>query len=176
VSSPDSLEDALSPDAGTRLPHGSLFTTERRTAIIAHIREGAQRYCAAERVGIGERTIRRWTAKGRDNIDSHDRDGMEVDAYGEFYVALLEAESTYNAKLLGIVTSAALTDKDVKAAQWLLERRQAKRYGSRALVGIERTDHDDEPVDLGDAILEKLDDLATKAAALESDEEDDGAE
>jgi hypothetical protein len=142
----------------------SVFTAARVGQFLAHVREGLWRETAAPMAGIGDRTLRRWVAKGREEIERADKLASTqrtekiptLGRFGSFVVELLAAEAAAEAQALGIVleiqrgrgpdiehpdgtiTPGPLLDPaaSLKAATWWLERRNNLRYGR----GSQRTD------------------------------------
>ena len=122
------------------------------------------RETAAPLSGIGDRTLRRWAAKGRDEIEKADKSAAaartetipKLGRYGQFLVDLLAAEAEVEASAIGVVLEIAnsrapdIVNEDgtttrgefldpsasLRAATWFLERRNNLRYGR----GSQRTD------------------------------------
>ena len=136
-----------------------------RRVILRALRDGAKHYHAAELAGVDERTLKRWLAAGRANIeavDLHDAgEGpeAELDDFGEFYLAVAEVRGRADQPAVRCIVR-AIERGDVKAAQWWLERRRPAEYGQLVRSGRATVDelgdlHDDEQSD-GEAILEAL--------------------
>jgi len=143
---------------------GTAFTASRVGQLLAHVRQGMWRETAAPLSGIGDRTLRRWAAKGRDEIEKADKSAAaartetipKLGRYGQFLVDLLAAEAEVEASAIGVVLEIANSrEPDVenedgtttrggfldpsaslRAATWFLERRNNLRYGR----GSQRTD------------------------------------
>ncbi len=112
--------------------------------IVEHVRSGLFRYNAAALVGVGERALQGWVARGRLNLDEIERaaqldadgDLPEIDRFGRFVVALEAAEAEAEAKVLGVVEQLATKCEDpatrLRAAIWYLERKAPRTYGRGA--------------------------------------------
>lgn len=98
-----------------------------RGVIVASLRRGITRQCAAELVGITDRTLRNWVRRGRET-------GREP--YASFAVEVAQAEANVEQALTGSILRAALEKHDWRAAQlWLERRREAWR--PRTHVNVE---------------------------------------
>lgn len=133
------------------------LTPELQKKICDAIRLGNFRDIAAEYVGVSERTMRYWTARGRD-----DEDG----AYVDFLRAVVQAEREAEVKMVNIVTLAAT--EDARHAHWWLERKCHERWGRKDRIAV--TGKDDGPIQTNVTVthadLTKLTD--DELAALES--------
>lgn len=119
------------------------WSPQTRAKILGSVREGVFLYNAAAIAGIGESTLRRWIAKGREELQAWEEWSEAVDdgegsgepepritAWGTFALAVAEAEGTAEATAIRRIVSAGL--EDWRAAAWYLERKNARRYGSFA--------------------------------------------
>lgn len=101
---------------GSKGGRPSVLTPETQEKILAALRCGVSRAAAATRAGVGPRTLREWMAREDD-----------VEPYASFRVAVEEAESACEARLVAVVFKAALEDPN--QARWLLERRFRASWG-----------------------------------------------
>lgn len=146
---------------GRLLAHGCAFTSEIAEAIVGHLEGGDTRKIAAGRVGIGERTLQRWIARGRDNLEMVDASAddelgnpVEVDAYGAFLQRVISAESTKRSEILSKIDKQVADDW--RAGAWLLERVDGREFGRGLKVeGIVR-DEDGEEHSAADVLLDRL--------------------
>lgn len=147
----------------------SKFTAARAAQVVAHVRGGLFRYVAAELVGVSERTLDNWTAKGKDNLLAIDREADDpdhegprtrVDRFGRFLGDMLAAEAEAEARVLGVVHELATDCSDpavkLRAATWYLERKKALRYGRAALRVDIGTGAPGDGEDVIDVVLGKL--------------------
>lgn len=121
----------------------SKFSTVKAAKIIDALKEGMFRVHAAQLVGVSERTMKRWVARGRDNLreiddwqdlaDAGESEGPEpkLNRWGKFVIDVSIAEAAAERDALLAVQSAGA--EDWRAAAWYLERKHARRYGSAAL-------------------------------------------
>lgn len=102
------------PTALTREVHEMLVRLLRRGAYITH---------AAPAVGVGPRTVMKWLAIGRRDIEEG-RDSIHADLASDVEAARNEA-----AVHMTEVVYEAAKNRDVKAAQWYLERVHPNEFG-----------------------------------------------
>lgn len=150
----------------------SKWNAQTRAKIIAALKRGVFRYNAAAIARVGESTLRRWLAVGREELEAieqwaelHDAgtlpEGDEgepaLTAWGEFALAVAEAEGTAEADMLRLIKKHA--KGEWRAAAWILERKNPKRYGSAA-TREDTPDEDgwleDETLDMESMILEAV--------------------
>lgn len=96
------------------------MTQEVHDLICEAIRNGNYRETAAEWVGVPMRTFFNWLRRGRKEPNS---------IFGRFLQAIQEAESAAEMKMVELVCKSALSD--ARHAQWWLERKFPKRWGSQ---------------------------------------------
>jgi hypothetical protein len=108
------------------------MTDEIRETILSGIRIGTGEYRAAQLAGISPQTYRRYLRQGEADMD----EGRRTKA-AEFVGAVRHAVAHIGKLMEGSVVRAALHDRDVKAAQWWLERRLPEEYGRRDTIAIE---------------------------------------
>ncbi len=105
--------------------------------IIAALNGGSHLGDAAERAGVGKRTLTRWLERGR-----RYRDALPTDSTTEsdkpFYELLLDVEKTVasvrirmSARILAAADGTADKPGDWRAAAWYLERSQPEVWGRR---------------------------------------------
>lgn len=87
------------------------LTPDRYQSILADLRKGNTRACAAMRAGIGERTLATWMAKGK----------RGEEPYVAFSAGVKKAERDAERRMVGIIRRAARTTWT--AAAWWLERK-----------------------------------------------------
>ncbi len=93
------------------------FDEERRQKFFKLLERGNFREVAAAAVGITNRTLRRWLKAAAEGDER----------YQQFADDLEESEAKAEALLVEIIRIAA-HNHNVQAAQWILERRGAKRW------------------------------------------------
>jgi transposase-like protein len=115
----------------------SKFKTPIIDAILEQLRMGATYQIACAKVGIGEKTLYRWLARGREQTRGQYRDFVEA-------VSMANAEGAGAA--LRCIQTESLTNW--KCAAWLLERRYNYRRDSKIheQMTIEQTANDDKPL------------------------------
>lgn len=162
----------------------SKFNERNRDLILENIAAGAWRNQAAAIAGVGERTLKRWTSRGRENLTAVEAfelgetdEQVELDDYGLFTAKLLQAEENAENKLLIKVINLAGDDNvpprdRLKAATWLLERRNRRRYGP---APVEVTGKDGGPieVDARQLLTDRLADLAARQTTAADPSEPD---
>ena len=127
-------------------------------------------YQVAEIVGIGRSTLGDWMARGESRLDqiarweADEHEGRtltgkkpERDKYADFFVHVRCAESDSEGDAVECIQKAMR--KDWRAAAGYLERKNASRYGSKALrggVGVGSSMGDGEVEGAGDTLLAKL--------------------
>lgn len=150
--------------ADNRLPHGCALSSERREQILVSLRKGDTRGIAAGKVGVAERTFQRWMRKGRDNLDEVDRadedgeEGVELDLYGDFVLAVVAAESEVRSSVL----SGIMGSEDWRAAAWYLERVANREFNRVQKIEEIATDENGDERSAGDLLLEKLTEIRTR--------------
>lgn len=132
-------------EPGRRGPPSTL-TVLNAGRMIAHIRNGLWRYNAAALIGVSDRTVEGWVAKGNKELleaeAALERTGVKPKPkrYAQFVTELLAAEAEVEGNLVSGMYRDAMYSTDgptrVAARRWLLERRNNLRYGS----GSQRTD------------------------------------
>lgn len=153
------------------LADGCLFSAEVAAQIVGFAESGLPRkYCAAK-MGIGERTLQRWVAKGRDNLEQvEDSQGeTPIDDYGRFMMNLVQAEAYARGDLWETIKKAAGTKvkpKDWHAAAWILARLDHREFGQHHRLEAAVTDGQGHEVDAADIILEKLLEVKAKRERL----------
>lgn len=161
----------------------SKFNERNRQAILNAIQGGAWRNQAAALAGVGERTIKRWIALGRENLaaieayEEGDGPEVELDDYGLFCAKVLQAEEIADANLVQVVVDLAgsptVPPRDrIKAATWLLERRNRKRYGPGP-VAVTGPDGGPVEIDARTVLADRLADLAARQGTGEDPGEPD---
>lgn len=96
----------------------TLFTDERRKRILEAVAEGHYRVDAAELVGIHPTTLHGWLRKGRKE---------KAGEYFNFFIAIVNAESTVKTKCIkGVLDAGA---QDSRNYQWYLERKFPEQWG-----------------------------------------------
>ena len=114
VEKPDEDDLQAQKDAKIERHHNSKFTPEVKDAIIVAVRAGLQPHHAASKAGISRTTYRNWVKKAEDDITSE---------YGEFLVAVEQAESQHLAELLDEWRVIGVQTKQWTALATLGERR-----------------------------------------------------
>lgn len=97
------------------------LTPELEARIVAAIERGATRDTAAQEVGVNERTVYRWMARGRKQA--------ALAQFRQFRQAIKRAEAQAVLHFVGIIRDAA--PKSWQAAAWWLERRYPLDWGRR---------------------------------------------
>lgn len=97
------------------------FTDERQASILKDLADGQTRACAAERAGIGERTLARWVSKGR----------RGEEPYAAFVAAIKKAERDAEAEAVNDIRQAG--KKNWTARAWWLERKFPESWGKDAI-------------------------------------------
>jgi hypothetical protein len=110
---------------------GEEKVTTVRESIIAAVKVGVPLRAAAQQAGIGERTLRDWTAVGREAQGVKDATERQVEL-AEFAADIEKAQGSAIAFNVGIVRRAA--SKQWQAAAWWLERRYPDDFGRRLHV------------------------------------------
>jgi len=109
----------------------TLLTPETVEQLLAALRLGAPQSLAADYIGVGESTLRRWIAMGRDEQDRVD-DGEPADPAVAPHLALVLAVDRARAeaalRALAQIRKAA-QDGRWQAAGWLLERQFPEEFG-----------------------------------------------
>ena len=110
----------------------SLFTAPRRKKIVESIQAGNTRKVAAMSVGVTDRILYKWLARGskHEEID-YVQDVPKADQpFFRFFQDVKKAEADAEAYYVGRVKHAA-DDGTWTAAAWWLERRRTDTYGKR---------------------------------------------
>lgn len=181
-----SVASLLRSQRAKKAPRGrpmvSTFTKEREAVILDALRKGLFRYNAAAIAGVSERTMKRWVARGRDNLseieawedaaesaETDETDGEdlgecpEINKFGRFVIAVSIAEAAAEAESLLTIQNAGI--KDWRAAAWYLERKYNKRYGSGALrtdLPTEDDFVDDDMSEIEAQFLERITTIETR--------------
>lgn len=165
------------------------LTPTTAAQICEHVRSGLFRYNAAALIGVSARTLERWAALGRENLDERERaeqldDGAELpplNRFGRFLVALESAEAEAEAQVLGVVHRLATSCKDpqtrLRAATWYLERKAPALYGRAAMrvnLGIGDSGNPDEP-NVIDVVLMNIERAEKRLTAAQQGDDDAGA-
>ena len=119
------------------------FDVPTRNLILNYVASGLYQCNAAELAGIIPRTLMAWRARGRENLEAvqsfQDRlvrgaatedEKVDVDLFGQFELDLMWAVAYMEATEFKKIQRAG--QEDWKAAAWILERMNHKRYGSAA--------------------------------------------
>lgn len=144
----------------------NLFTEERRKSILGALIGNHFPSTAAALAGIDKRTFESWLRQGRMDIER----GLDTD-FADFHRKVEQATAVGEQKALTVVNKASERG-DLRAAQWLLERRHGKGKW-------EKTDRMEIGGDAGAPIVVELkwpgqrDALPEPAAALPAPEDDD---
>lgn len=149
----------------------TLWTAPRRKTIIEGVRKGHYRKTVALTVSVDERTIKRWVADGRQNLDQVHEGKVKINTYGQWVLDLDAAEAEAEIEALDIVINVARDSKAdarvrVQAAQWYLERKHPKRYGIQRLE-ISGPDGGPLKIDARSALLDRLNAMAKRAEGAE---------
>jgi transposase len=100
-----------------------IITRKLIEEICNYIAAGYSYSAAAKLAGIAESTFFRWRAMGQ-------LEGAE-EIYVVFYLEVEEASAFSEAEALQLVRSAAIKERNWRAAAWFLERRFPERYQKR---------------------------------------------
>jgi len=139
------------------MPRPPGLTPDTHAQIVQGLRLGMKRHEAAAAVGISQRTLYVWIARGRAALEQEERlveDNPEVDLsdvedpefiYREFYLAVIQADAGYKRSLVATVTRAAVgapaefddagnmvreeVKADPKVALEMLARRDPREWG-----------------------------------------------
>jgi hypothetical protein len=138
-------------EAKIGIGHGSKFTPERCSGIIAYIRAGNFANVAAKANGLSEQTLSEWRTEGRAEPDGR---------YGAFALACDEAEAVSETIRVARVEKAG-EGGDWKADAWHLERRASERWKLRT----------EQKVDVESEALTRLAAVLSAAKAKVTDDE-----
>jgi transposase len=131
-------------DAVARRGRRTKLTDATQKVIVDSIAAGVPQKYAAQRAGIGERTLAGWLAAGRKATKG---------PFLQFLQAVKKAEADAIARNVAIVQKAA--GKSWQAAAWWLERRHHEDFGrkDRTIIQPERR------VKLGPDVRKRLDEI-----------------
>ena len=108
------------------------MTDAVRKSILDAVRLGTGLYRAAELAGVSSQSFRRYMRKGEEEA----AEGRRTTAAK--FVADVSKQTAHIGHLMeGSVVHAALHGRDVKAAQWWLERRLPDEYGRHDKVTVD---------------------------------------
>jgi hypothetical protein len=115
-------------------PKGSpdLLNEELMAAIIDALKSGTVIEDAAAYVGVSERTVYRWLARGRDEISRREAfpetdNPAEEDRYVNFCQEVEKARAAARLRAVGVIQRAA-AEGTWQAAAWYLERSAPKQW------------------------------------------------
>lgn len=141
-------------------PTGHVFSLELVALICEHLRAGLFRANACTIVGVNDRTLKAWLARGRADLELM-ADGGEYTDHARALMMVEAAEGEVEAGMIGVVTDIAQngkTDADrLKAVTWYLERKEATRYNRNSLrvsVGVSGDQVSD--ADVVDVVLDRI--------------------
>ncbi|VTS00782.1 Marine sediment metagenome DNA, contig: S01H1_L02418 OS=marine sediment metagenome GN=S01H1_08263 PE=4 SV=1 [Gemmata massiliana] len=106
------------PNPDDTPPAPRKLTPELTEAIAAIILSGNFRYVACKRVGIGQRTFKRWMALGKKYPSG---------IYGGFRRVVVAAETEAETRAVAAIIRAG--QEDAKHLEWWLERKFPQRWG-----------------------------------------------
>jgi transposase len=117
----------------------SRLTPERADKIVELIGQGHYNRTAALAVGIGQRTVQRWLARG-EAADDRLRSGQPIEAdderYWHFWQRVQQAESAAVDAALAAIRQGWQRDNQWTAAAWYLERKYPGEWGRRQEVSV----------------------------------------
>lgn len=166
------------PKPKPRSPSHRVFGAAVCEAILANIRKGCTQSTAASCVGISPRTLRSWLTQGRRNdaevtrARAHGDASAELDEYGQFFAAYLQAEGEPRAHVERVLLKhAGDPDGDYRASVAWLERRDPKGWGKVDSTRTVELDDDGEVKDASslDRIKAKLAEQAERMRAIDDD-------
>ena len=100
----------------------SMYTDALGNRIVAMVQGCVPKSTAARSAGVGRSTLYEWISKGE----------AGEEPYASFAAKLDAAEADAEAAMIATVHEASA--KDARHAQWMLERRFAKRWASQAKI------------------------------------------
>lgn len=140
----------------------SKLTDEVVKTISEALEFGNFRQVAAKAAGISFRTFTLWF-----NLGKKKRKGK----FGEFYRAVMDAESRAEMRAVKLLMAAA--ENDPKHAAWWLAHRHNARWADKTRIRAEHTGKGGGPIQVTDARDKLAEKLAGLLAARQTDEGDD---
>ncbi len=162
----------------SRQVHNKRFGPKVCDDVLEWLAMGNFREAACKRAGITDRTLRRWLAEGRKELEAAEADvgpddDLDESKLGPYAVFLRKVEKTEANVESGLVRSLVF-DEDARPEdkRWFLERRHPKRYGKGAMR-VELTGREGGPleveIDARKVLLSRLSSVAPDGAAEEGD-------
>jgi hypothetical protein len=109
------------PVVVSRNMQDSMFTADRQRAILGALANNHFMPAAAALAGVASQTVYRWIRLGKADMEN----GI-ISEFADFAQKVDQATATGEHNALGVVNNAAKKG-DVRAAQWILERRHGDR-------------------------------------------------
>ena len=115
----------------------SLYNEARHRVIVDGVRQGNYRGTAARMAGVSGDALRHWLDLGEkasfDDLPYTSQEGR----YRQLFEDIEEAESQFEAEMVGRVVTAAEEPKNWAAAMTILERTRPEKFGKRETTVIE---------------------------------------
>ncbi len=115
-------------------------TPELTEKICGYLSEGNYIMTACELCGIDPKSYHNWYNRGRDELDRIAEEGgkprKREQPFVHFFHEVTRANAEAERRMLEIVVTAAVDEKDVRAAQWYLARKHPEKWAKRSSLDL----------------------------------------